>query len=76
MRITSTILRQIPSGSFDRNAYELLLEMNWSRIAAYSAYGLLGLLMVWQTVSPRTKAEEGLPVGPSRPMCPTHCGGD
>ena len=53
----STALFQAPqhgvlSGGFDRGAYEFLLRTNWIRTAAWSAYGLLGLWMVWQTTSP------------------------
>ena len=52
----STALLQAPqhavlSGGFDRRAYEFLLKTNWIRTAAWSAYGLLGLWMVWQTTS-------------------------
>ncbi len=50
----STALFQAPqhvalSGGFDRGAYEFLLRTNWIRTAAWSAYGLLGLWMTWQT---------------------------
>lgn len=49
----STALLQAPqhqalSGGFDRDAYEFLLSTNWIRTVAWSAYGLLGLWMVWQ----------------------------
>ena len=52
----STALFQAPqhqalSGGFDRGAYEFLVKTNWIRTAAWSAYGLLGLWMVWQTAS-------------------------
>lgn len=43
---------QVLSGGFDRRAYEFLLRTNWIRTAAWSAYGLLGLWMVWQATSP------------------------
>ena len=50
----STALFQAPQhgilgGGFDRGAYEFLLRTNWIRTAAWSAYALLGLWMVWQT---------------------------
>lgn len=49
----STALFQAPqhvklSSGFDREAYEFLLKTNWIRTAAWSAYALLGLWMVWQ----------------------------
>ena len=52
----STALLQAPqhavlSGGLDRGAYEFLLRTNWIRTTAWSAYGLLGLWMVWQTTS-------------------------
>ena len=52
----STALFQAPqhgvlSAGFDRGAYEFLLRTNWIRTAAWSAYGLLGLWMVWRTTS-------------------------
>lgn len=51
--VVSTALFQAPqhaalSNGFDRNAYEFLLKTNWIRTAAWSAYGLLGLWMVWR----------------------------
>ena len=51
--IVSTALFQAPqhqalSGGFDRGAYEFLLNTNWIRTAAWSAYGLLDLWMVWR----------------------------
>jgi uncharacterized membrane protein len=53
--VASTVLFQAPqhaklSNSFDRNAYEFLLRTNWIRTAAWTAYGMLGLWMVWQAV--------------------------
>ena len=55
--VVSTALFQAPqhgvlSAGFDRGAYEFLVRTNWIRTAAWSAYGLLGLWMVWQTTSP------------------------
>lgn len=52
--VASTVLFQAPqhaklSNSFDRNAYEFLLRTNWIRTAAWTAYGLLGLWMIWQS---------------------------
>jgi hypothetical protein len=49
----STALLQAPqhqalSGGFDRGAYKLLLSTNWIRTAAWSAYGILDLWMMWQ----------------------------
>lgn len=51
--VISTVLLQAPqhailNGGFDRNAYEFLLKTNWIRTVAWSAYGLVGLWMVWQ----------------------------
>ena len=51
--MVSTALFQAPqhqalSGGFDREAYQFLLNTNWIRTAAWSAYGLLGLWMIWQ----------------------------
>lgn len=51
--VVSTALFQAPqhvklSSGFDREAYEFLLRTNWIRTAAWSAYALLGLWMVWQ----------------------------
>ena len=42
---------QVLSGGFDQGAYEFLLRTNWIRTAAWSAYALLGLWMVWQTAT-------------------------
>ncbi len=52
--VVSTVLFQAPqhailSGGFDRDAYEFLLRTNWIRTAAWTAYSLLGLWMVWQS---------------------------
>ncbi|MDP9457618.1 MAG: hypothetical protein CYG60_12930 [Actinobacteria bacterium] len=52
----STALLQAPqhgilSRGFDRGAYEFVLRTNWIRTAAWSAYGLLCLWMVWRTTS-------------------------
>ena len=52
--VVSTALFQAPQhvilgNGFDRNAYEFLLKTNWIRTAAWTAYSLLGLWMVWQT---------------------------
>ncbi|MDP8974163.1 MAG: hypothetical protein M3N45_13605 [Actinomycetota bacterium] len=49
----STALFQAPqhqalSGGFDRGAYEFLLSTNWIRTAAWSAYGILDLWIMWQ----------------------------
>lgn len=51
--VVSTALFQAPqhaklSNGFDRDAYEFLLKTNWIRTAAWTAYGLLDLWMVWQ----------------------------
>ena len=53
--VVSTALFQAPqhvklSSGFDRDAYEFLLRTNWIRTAAWTAYALLGLWMIWQTV--------------------------
>lgn len=37
------------SSGFDRRAYEFLLKTNWIRTAAWTAYGMLGLWMLWQS---------------------------
>lgn len=49
----STALFQAPqhtilSDGFDRDSYEFLLRTNWIRTAAWSAYGVLGLWLVWR----------------------------
>ncbi len=49
----STAVFQAPqharlSHGFDRAAYAFLLKTNWIRTAAWSAYALLGLWMVWR----------------------------
>lgn len=54
--VVSTALFQAPqhqalSGGFDRSAYEFLLKINWIRTATWSAYGLLGLWMIWQATT-------------------------
>ena len=51
--VVSTTLFQAPqhqalSGGFDRDAYNFLLNTNWIRTAAWSAYGILDLWMIWQ----------------------------
>ena len=51
--VVSTALFQAPqhqalSGGFDRDAYNFLLNTNWIRTAAWSAYGILDLWMIWQ----------------------------
>lgn len=51
--VVSTALFQAPqhqalSGGFDRDAYNFLLDTNWIRTAAWSAYGILALWMIWQ----------------------------
>lgn len=53
--VVSTALFQAPqhvklSSGFDRDAYEFLLKTNWIRTAAWTAYSLLGLWMIWQSV--------------------------
>lgn len=49
----STAFLQAPqhvklSSGFDSDAYEFLLKTNWIRTAAWTAYSLLGLWMIWQ----------------------------
>lgn len=52
--VVSTAIFQAPqhaalSDGFDQHAYDFLLATNWIRTAAWSAYGLLGLWMVWRS---------------------------
>lgn len=51
--VASTALFQAPqhaklNDGFDRNAYDFLLATNWIRTAVWSAYGVLGLWMIWR----------------------------
>ena len=51
--VVSTALFQAPQhvklgSGFDRSAHEFLLKSNWIRTSAWTAYGVLGLWMVWQ----------------------------
>lgn len=55
-------------------AYEFLLKTNWIRPVAWSAYGLLGLWMVWQTASSRTNTEGVSSADTGRPMDRGRCG--
>jgi hypothetical protein len=49
----STALLQAPQhqalvGGFHGGAHEFLLSTNWIKTAAWAAYGILGLWMMWQ----------------------------
>lgn len=53
--VVSTVLFQAPqhaklARAFDEGAYLFLLKTNWIRTAAWSAYSLLGLWMVWRVL--------------------------
>jgi hypothetical protein len=53
--IASTAIWQAPqhgklAKGFDQQAYEILVQTNWIRTAAWSIFGLLDLWMIWNVI--------------------------